>query len=265
MSVTSSQRALSFFISIAAGAVLASGGMVEAMPATKAAAERPTVKLRLVEPAMRLAASGGQPGRVALTLDACGGSADLRILDALAENRIPATVFVTGTWLRRNKNAMALMLSHPDLFELEDHGARHLPAVDFPDRIYGLKAAGSQEAVENEVREGALDLQTAGGGTAHWYRGATARYSPSALELIHRLGFRVAGFSINADGGAMFGAALTERNVTRARDGDVIIAHVNQPSRSAGAGLVRGLLDLKAKGVRFVRLEDAPEIGTTGS
>ena len=43
----------------------------------------------------------------------------------------------------------------------------------------------------------------------------------------------------------------------RRKDGDVIIAHINQPTHSAGAGLVKGLLDLKAKGVTFVRLDDA--------
>src|SRR5262245_43111504 len=176
MSVIPSKRARSLLISIAAAAVLASGSMAEAMPAAKAEAERPAAKVRLIEPAMHLAASDGQPGRVALTLDACGGGADMRILDALEQNRIPATVFVTGTWLRRNKQAMALMLSNPDLFELEDHGARHLPAVDFPDRVYGLKAAGSREAIESEIREGAVDLLAAGGGTARWYRGAAALY-----------------------------------------------------------------------------------------
>src|SRR5262245_35369529 len=118
MSVTQSQRARSLLVSIAAAAVLACGGTVEAMPATKAEAQQAPARGRLVEPAMHLAASGGQPGRVALTLDACGGGADLRILDALAENRIPATIFVTGTWLKRNRQALGLMLSHPDLFEL---------------------------------------------------------------------------------------------------------------------------------------------------
>jgi peptidoglycan/xylan/chitin deacetylase (PgdA/CDA1 family) len=260
-----SRLARSWIIPIATAGVLASGTLAQAVPAAKAAAERPAAKVRLVEPDMHLAASGSQPGRVALTLDACGGGADQRILDALAQNDIPATVFVTGTWLKHNKKALALMLSHPGLFELEDHGARHLPAVDFPDRVYGIKAAGSQDAVKSEVQEGAVDLAAAGGGTPHWYRGAAARYSPSALELIHRLGFRVAGYSINADGGATLSAASTERNVARAKDGDVIIAHVNQPSRAAGAGLVKGLLELKAKGVTFVRLEDAPEIESAGS
>jgi peptidoglycan/xylan/chitin deacetylase (PgdA/CDA1 family) len=204
-------------------------------------------------------------GRVALTLDACGGSTDSRILDALVENRISATIFVTGLWLKHNAAALAVMRAHPDLFELEDHGARHLPAVDAPVRIYGIRAAGSPVAVTAEVENGADAIEKAGGPAPHWFRGATAKYDLSAMTLIGKLGFRIAGYSLNADGGSLLGAAATERRVAKARDGDVIIAHINQPTHAAGAGLVKGLLELKARGVNFVRLEDAEEIGAGSS
>lgn len=42
----------------------------------------------------------------------------------------------------------------------------------------------------------------------------------------------------------------------------VIIAHVNQPTHAAGTGVVKGILDLKAKGYTFVRLDDAAEDGS---
>lgn len=220
---------------------------------------------KLVEPALHLSPSGGASGRVALTLDACGGHTDYRILDALVENRIPATIFVTGLWLKRNPDALSVMRAHPDLFELEDHGARHVPAVDQPVTVYGIKAAGSAEAVAVEVRKGAAELVETGGPAPHWFRGATAKYSLSAIGLIRKLGFRIAGYSLNADGGSLLGAATTEKRVASARDGDVIIAHINQPTHAAGVGLVKGLLDLKAKGVTFVRLEDAQEVEGVGS
>src|SRR4029079_18142322 len=99
----------------------------------------------LVEPTLRLKAAGGSAGRVALTLDACGGQTDTRILSALVDNRIPATIFVTGIWLKRNAAAVEIMRAHPDLFELENHGGRHIPAVDTPRKIYGIRSAGSPE------------------------------------------------------------------------------------------------------------------------
>lgn len=212
----------------------------------------------LVEPGLRLPASTS-PGevRVALTLDACGGATDMRILSALVENRIPATIFATGIWLRRNPGAVALLKAHPRLFEVENHGARHLPAIDRPLRVYGIAAAGSAEGVLREVLGGAEAVQGAGLPRPRWFRGATAKYTRTAMAQVERLGFRIAGYSLNADGGSLLGAAATEKRVRSARDGDVIIGHVNQPTHAAGAGLVRGLLALKARGVAFVTLKDA--------
>lgn len=211
----------------------------------------------LVEPTLRLPASTS-PGavRVALTLDACGGGTDKRILSALVENRIPATIFATGVWLRRNAEALAVMKAHPDLFEVENHGARHVPAIDRPASVYGIAAAGSAEGVAREVLGGVEALRGAGLPGPRWFRGATAKYTRTAIAQIETLGFRIAGYSLNADGGSLLGAGTTELRLKAARDGDVIIGHFNQPTHAAGRGLVKGILALKARGVVFVRLND---------
>ena len=114
----------------------------------------------LIEPRLTIHPAARQQPHVALTLDACTGHADDRILSALVENRIPATVFVTARWLKRN--------------------------------------------------------------------------------------------------GAALSASGVEKRLARARDGDVIIAHVNHPEKPAGAGLVKGILSLKAKGYMFVKLGAPP-------
>jgi len=130
----------------------------------------------LLEPTLHLKPRGveGAGGHVALTLDACGGKTDTRILSALVDNRIPATIFVTGIWLKRNAEAVGIMRAHPDLFELENHGGRHIPAVDTPRKIYGIRSAGSPDAVQAEVESGAAALASAGGPAPKWFRGATA-------------------------------------------------------------------------------------------
>ncbi|OBZ93974.1 polysaccharide deacetylase [Pararhizobium polonicum] len=217
---------------------------------------------RLVEPQLRLQKQEkGAPPRVALTFDACSGKTDERILSTLIDNRIPATIFVTGRWLKRNAAAIAVLKAHPDLFEIENHGAMHVPAVDLPVSIYGIAAAGSPQAVEAEVAGGATAM--AGQGlTPHWFRGATAKYSLSSIGQIRQMGFRVAGYSINGDGGSLLAAPASEKRISAARDGDVIIAHINQPTHAAGAGVVKGILDLKAKGYAFVRLNDGTEDGS---
>lgn len=218
----------------------------------------------LVEPRLNLSGGAGAP-RVALTFDACGGRTDHRILSTLLENHIPATVFVTARWLVRNRDTFAEMTSHPDLFEIENHGANHIPAIDRKTTVYGVAAAGDLEHVRAEVANGGLEIERAGGPPPRWFRGATALYTPTAIRLIRGMGYRVAGYSINGDEGARLGAKAAERKTASARSGDVIIAHLNQPSRAAGEGVAKGILDLKSKGYVFVRLSDAGEIGTSGT
>jgi peptidoglycan/xylan/chitin deacetylase (PgdA/CDA1 family) len=75
-----------------------------------------------VEPRMRLAAPPPDRLVVALTLDACQGTFDEQIATALVESGIPATIFATGLWLRRNPAGLAFLLTHCDLFGIENHG-----------------------------------------------------------------------------------------------------------------------------------------------
>lgn len=208
----------------------------------------------LIEPHMRFAPAGGAP-EVAVTLDACMGGTDARILGPLIENAIPVTVFATRRWLDHNPETIKLLARHPELFAIENHGAAHVPAVIGSERPYGLAPAGTAEAVLDEVRGGAEAIARAFGTTPRWYRDATALYSGDAMQLIEGQGLRIAGFSLNGDLGASASAAAAHRRIAAARSGDVIIAHVNQPRRAAGAGVISGLLALKAKGFGFVHLD----------
>jgi peptidoglycan/xylan/chitin deacetylase (PgdA/CDA1 family) len=224
-------------------------------PISVSAKEHP----HFVEPKLYVTKGGKAAPQVALTLDACSGQTDLRILNTLVENHIPATIFVTGRWLKHNAAALGVMKAHPDLFELENHGLDHVPAIDDQATMFGLKTAGSQAAIRAEIQGGVDAMQTATITKPAWYRDATARYSDDAITLIHQMGYRVAGYSLNADMGASLMAGQVEKRIAAAKDGDVIIAHVNQPGRVAGEGVVKGVLALKQKGFRFLRLEDTQE------
>ncbi|TAU82746.1 polysaccharide deacetylase family protein [Rhizobium leguminosarum] len=217
---------------------------------------------KLVEPHLHIARSNiAGHARVALTFDACMGQADERILSTLVRERIPATIFVTARWLKRNPAAVAVFLQNPDLFELENHGQNHIPAVDTPTLIYGIASAGSPHAVRQEVEGGAAAMLAAGIPAPHWFRGSTAKYDLSAIGEIRAMGYRIAGYSVNGDGGSLLGAVITEKRIASAKDGDVVISHINQPTHAAGAGVAKALVDLKAKGTEFVRLEDVEDTG----
>jgi len=176
---------------------------------------------------MRLASP--EPGRltVALTFDGCPGGFDDRIASALAAACIPATLFLTDVWMRRN------------------------PAGT----LYGLPVAGDLATVRQEVQGGADAIQAATGTAPRWYRAAAARYSPAVLPVIRDMGFAIAGFSLAADLGASLPAHAVEARIAAASNGDVVLAHINQPHRPSGAGVVAGVLALQRRGARFVQLD----------
>ena len=219
----------------------------------------------LVEPKLHIKSDPGATQSVALTFDACTGKVDERILNMLIDNQIPSTVFVTARWLKHNPAVFQMMLSRPDLFEIENHGENHIPAVDIPMTVFGLEAAGSPDAVTKEIVNGAEAITQNGGMAPVWFRGATAKYTTSSIKLARSLGFNVAGYSLNGDVGASVSEAQAEKNVSAAKNGDVILAHINQPTHPAGAGIVKGILALQAKGTQFVKLGDLAVSGTFGT
>jgi peptidoglycan/xylan/chitin deacetylase (PgdA/CDA1 family) len=211
---------------------------------------------KLLEPQLTLKPGSHHGPHVALTFDACSGAVDERILQALIQNNIKATIFASARWLKSNPQAVAELNAHQDLFEVENHGARHAPAVDIPMQVFGLASAGSGQAVADEVIGGAAAVKAVTGREPVWFRGATGMYTASSIKQIEGLHFRVAGYSLIGDGGAMFSQAKAAATISGAHDGDVIIAHINQPRRQAGLGVVAGVLKLRERGFVFLRLED---------
>ena len=209
----------------------------------------------LLEPRLMLKTPNDGRRTVALTLDACPGGFDAKIITALVEWRVPATIFMTGAWIHANPSGLTAILSHPELFAIGNHGAHHMPAVLGERSIFGLRVAGDLGAIRDEVGHGEEAIMAATGVKPVWYRGATALYSPAAVPTIEGMGFSIAGFSLNADMGASLPADAVATRMRQAKDGDVIIAHTNQPNRPSGFGVIAGVRALLDQDVRFVRLD----------
>jgi peptidoglycan/xylan/chitin deacetylase (PgdA/CDA1 family) len=198
-----------------------------------------------------------EPGSktIALTLDACGGAFDADLISFLIQRHIPATLFVTKKWLDRNPIGLAVLQAHGDLFEIEDHGAAHVPAVlGAGRRVYGIAGVGDMRGLTQEVQGGAAAITKSTGSTPRWYRGATAEYDAEALKAIEAMGYRVAGFSVNADAGATLSKQAVITRLSKVRGSDIIIAHMNKPKSQTAEGLAVGLARLQSEGFKFVRL-----------
>jgi len=209
-----------------------------------------------------------QTNVAALTLDACSGGFDADLIDFLIAHRVPATVFATKRWIDRNPAGVAMLNGHRDLFQIEDHGANHVPAViGSGRRVYGIAGEPDIAHLQREVLDGARAVEQMSGSAPRWYRGATAEYDPAALDVIKSLGYKVAGFSVNADLGATLSRKAVAERLKAVTSGDIIIAHMNKPDSDTAEGLAVGLTKLLADGFRFVTLDqmavrDLPANGT---
>ena len=211
---------------------------------------------RPVEIHDQLATSLESGKMVALTLDACSGKYDSDLIEFLIKNQIPATIFATKRWLDRNPHGLSVIKSHLDLFDVENHGEKHIPAVIGAGReIYGIPGEPDVIHLRREVVEGARAVENATGVAPHWYRDATAEYDEQSVKEIDKLGYKIAGFSVNADHGATSSKITIEKRLRRVKSGDVIIAHMNKPDSDSAEGLAAGLAYLLKSGFVFVRLD----------
>ena len=221
---------------------------------------------RAVEIHDRIAPDGGPGNRIALTLDACSGQFDEDLVAFLVRNRIPATVFATKRWLDRNPRGIAMLKASPDLFEIEDHGEKHIPAViGAGRRVYGIPGEPDILHLRREVLEGARAIERATGVAPHWYRGATGEYDQQAADEIRRMGYGIAGFSVNADAGATLNRAAVIDRLRHVKGGDVILAHMNKPASETAEGMSTGLIELLRRGLVFVRLDQVDLIDVPSS
>jgi len=211
-------------------------------------------------------ADTGVPGRhVALTLDACSGRFDDDLIEFLIRNRIPATIFATKKWLVKNPLGLSVIKAHLDLFDVEDHGENHIPAVIGAGRkVYGIPGEPDILHLRREVTEGARAITEMVGVPPHWYRGATAEYDAQSVTEIKNLGYKIAGFSVNADAGASLGRVAIAQRLRHVKAGDVIIAHMNKPDSDSAEGLSVGLLQLLRQGFVFVRLDQVDLVQENG-
>ena len=129
----------------------------------------------------QLVLQGGSAQRVALTLDACTGKYDDDLIQFLIRNRLPATIFATKKWLDRNPYGVSVIMSHLDLFHVENHGENHIPAViGVGKKVYAIPGEPDIIHLRREVIERARAVEAvcrAAAVAAQWLRLCSVRPS----------------------------------------------------------------------------------------
>ncbi|MFA6189009.1 MAG: polysaccharide deacetylase family protein [Sulfuricurvum sp.] len=197
---------------------------------------------------------------IALTFDACGGSErssqyDEKLIEFLTFHHIPATLFINARWIDSNPQTF-MQLSHNPLFEIANHGTAHKPLSVEGKSVYGIHGTASAAEVIAEIQGNNEKIEKLTGKRPAFFRAGTAYYDEQAVALAHSMGMEIGGFSILGDAGATFSASKVAQQLMSAKNGDIVIFHMNHPEGGTREGIVQGVEALIKEGFTFVRLSD---------
>lgn len=201
-----------------------------------------------------------QKDQAVLTLDACGGptgsAVDHRLLDLLRETGTAATLFINQRWAEENAEMVQELVDDP-LFDVANHGVRHLPLSVSGRSAYGVAGTASlQEAYDEITRNQEFFEETHGVRLKH-FRAGTAYTDDVTAEMARRLGVPVVNFSVNLDGGGTYAATDVQAAVEMMGPGDIGIGHFNQPESGTAEGMARALEGARRRGLEWITLEQA--------
>ncbi|HEY1673958.1 MAG TPA: polysaccharide deacetylase family protein [Streptosporangiaceae bacterium] len=196
---------------------------------------------------------------IALTFDACGGPGgseyDAALIEFLRQREVPATLFLNSRWIDENPAVFRRLRGEP-LFELANHGTRHLPLSVTGRSAYGIGGTRDAGEVYDEVATNQVKLTRLLGTPPRYFRAGTAYSDDVAAQIVTAMTVSLVTFSVNGDGGATFTPGEVRSTVAAAPAGSIVLGHMNHPSGGTAQGIAAAVPQLAASGYRFVRLSD---------
>ena len=196
---------------------------------------------------------------IALTMNACGIDGgmgyDNHLIAYLEKEKIPATLFVNGTWIDRNPENMKHLASNP-LFEIGNHGYLHKPASVDGKSAQGIIGTANISELFDEIELNAKKIELITNKKPKYFRSATGYYDEVAVKIANSLKNEVIGFSILGDDRATLSAKKIEEAFINVKGGEIAVIQFNHPESQTRDGIIRVIKKLKKEGFTFVKLSD---------
>jgi len=198
---------------------------------------------------------------IALTFDACGGKGgsgyDNKLINYLRREKIPAFLFLSGRWIKRNRKVTEELARDP-LFRIGNHGMYHRPASITGKKIY--KRTGTYNITElyYEIYSSARMIHKITGKVPRLYRPGTAFIDDVAMKIVRDMKFKVVSYSVNP-GDAELKLPLNVmigRFFIKTHPGAIVILHMNKPKGKTLKILQVVVPSLQKMGYKFVQLDN---------
>ncbi len=182
---------------------------------------------------------------LALTFDISWGEVmPPKILTILERERVPATFFLSGPWAKTHPGIVARIVR--DGFQVESHGQQH---VDFSK----LSAGG---VAENITQAGDI-LKSLTGKSPTFIRPPNGDYNRQSLQVAASLGYTtVIWGSDSLDWMNPGVGVITNRVLTKAHPGDIILLHASDTCKQTDLALPAIIAGLRKDGYHLVTLNE---------
>jgi peptidoglycan/xylan/chitin deacetylase (PgdA/CDA1 family) len=204
---------------------------------------------------------------VALTFDLCEAAGevsgyDAAVIDALRAERVAATLFAGGKWLRSHPERAMQVMADP-LFEIGNHGWSHgnlrtLPAERAREEILWTQLQARllrDQLVQRAIRAGVAPEEAARIPEAPaLFRFPYGACRPETLALANAAGLAAIQWDVvSGDADPAFTPEMVAKEVLgRVKPGSIVVMHANGQGRGTAGALPVIIRGLRQKGYRFV-------------
>ncbi len=225
---------------------------------------------------IRRVSIGNEEKIVALTFDMCElatvtTGCDMDVLNFLREEKIPATLFMGGKWMRTHARRVLQIMNEP-LFEIGNHAWTHGNCALLSSS--GLRAQVLWTQAQYELlREEVLRQAEMRGmpvpniaPVPTLFRLPYGRCTPAALKTLSSLGMRVILWDVVAEVGDNSKPMQAKKSarwvVDQVRQGSILLFHANRVPRGTAQLLREVVTLLQAQGYRFTTVSTLLRMGT---
>jgi peptidoglycan-N-acetylglucosamine deacetylase len=182
---------------------------------------------------------------IALTFDACPAygshSLDRKVFQTLVDSQVPATIFVSGRWMRTHMKEMEELAAVP-FFEFGNHSYSHHHMANMP-----------ADSIVLELQKVQHLLSTIYHKAAKVFRAPYGELSDGLVQSVRSSGLTTAQFDLaSGDPDTSITKDRLIRYVVRsARNGSIIVMHINGRGWHTAEALPAIIEGLHKRGFRF--------------
>jgi peptidoglycan-N-acetylglucosamine deacetylase len=194
--------------------------------------------------------------KIALTFDACPTGRedeyDEKVVEVLVREKVPATLFMSGRWVEKNKDMVKLLAANPQ-FEIANHAFWHPHMLEKDD-----------ERILRELKRTQDIIRKVTGMRPKYFRPPFGEVDERLARLAAEAGLVTVQYDIasgDPDPG-LSAKKIIQGVVGEAKGGSIVVFHMNKNGARTAEVLPKVIKQLREKGFELVTLGEM--LATTG-